>query len=72
MENTRRTTRPQDKLAYQVWNALGNTQSQVPRPGCMHWLGEGLRRDDLIDYGQEAWPRATVKNVVLWTVSQTT
>jgi len=30
----------QDKLAYLAWNALGNTRSQVPRHGCMHWLGE--------------------------------
>ena len=42
MENTQRTTRLQDKLAYLAWNALGNTQSQVPRLGCMHWLGEAF------------------------------
>ena len=54
---TQRTTRLQDKLAYQASNSLGNTRSQVPRLGLMHLLGQTPRCEDLLDHGQEALPR---------------
>jgi hypothetical protein len=54
---TQRTTRLQDKLAYQASNSLGNIRSQVPRLGLMHLLGHTPRCEDLLDHGQEALPR---------------
>jgi hypothetical protein len=56
-KNRQRTTRLQDKLAYQPSNSLGNTRSQAPRLGLMHLLGQTPRCDDHLDHGQEALPR---------------
>jgi hypothetical protein len=56
MKNTQRTTRLQDKLAYQAWNALGNTASQDLRLGSMYLLGEHSLRDP-----DRLWPRSTTK-----------